>query len=185
MKSRLIVLFLALAVASTASPAAVRYVTDPDAPRALPESGPVNVRWEDPSRFSELRHSGNRWEAAQGNWVQELAAYMRDRAQQRLPSGQRLDVNILDIRRAGSYEPWHGPNLQTTRIIRDVYPPRMTLDVRLTDASGNVIAQGQRKLSDTAFLMSDSSTLNSDPLRFEKRMIDRWLTQELSDAKQG
>ncbi|HEY1141967.1 MAG TPA: DUF3016 domain-containing protein [Lysobacter sp.] len=184
MNLRLVVLSLALAFASTAT-AAARYVTDPQAPRALPESGSVNVRWEDPSRFSELRYSGNRWEAAQGNWVQELALYMRDRAQQRLPAGQRLDVNILDIRRAGSFEPWHGPNLQYTRIIRDVYPPRMTLNVKLTDAHGNVIAQGERKLSDTAFLMSDSSTLNTDPLRFEKRMIDRWLNQELREGTQS
>jgi len=181
MNLRLVVLSLALAVASTAT-AGVRYVTDPQAPRALPESDSVNVRWEDPSRFSELRYSGNRWEAAQGNWVQELALYLRDRAQQRLPAGQRLDVDILDIRRAGSFEPWHGPNVQYTRIIRDVYPPRMTLNVRLTDANGNVIAQGERKLSDMAFLMSDSSTLNTDPLRFEKRMIDRWLAQELREG---
>jgi len=184
MKPRLVVLALALAFATTAT-AAVRYVTDPQAPRALPESDSVNVRWDDPSKFSELRYSGNRWEAAQGNWVEELATYMRDRAQQRLPAGQRLDVTIVDIRRAGSFEPWHGPNLQYTRIIRDVYPPRMTLNVRLTDASGNVIAQGERKLMDSGFLMSDSSSLNSDPLRFEKRMIDRWLTQELREGTQS
>ena len=181
MKSRLVLLALALTLA-TAATAGVRHVTDPQAPRALPESDSVNVRWEDPSKFSELRYSGNRWEAAQGNWVQELATYMRDRAQQRLPAGQRLDVNIVDIRRAGSFEPWHGPDLQYTRIIRDVYPPRMTLDVRLTDANGNVISQGERKLMDSGFLMSDSSSLNSDPLRFEKRLIDRWLTQELREG---
>jgi len=182
MNLRLVVLSLALALAASTATAGVRNVTDPQAPRALPEGDSVNVRWQDPARFSELRYSGNRWEAAQGNWVQELATYLRDRAQQRLPVGQRLDVDIVDIRRAGMFEPWHGPNLQNTRIIRDVYPPRMTLNVRLTDASGNVIAQGERKLTDPGFLMSDSSSLNSDPLRFEKRLIDRWLTQELGAA---
>ena len=125
MKSRLALLLLAAAFTSTAT-AGVRNVTDPDAPRALPESDSVNVRWEDPSRFSELRYSGNRWEASQGNWVQELAGYLRERAEKRLPEGQRPDVDILDIRRAGMFEPWHGPNLQNTRIIRDVYPPRIT-----------------------------------------------------------
>lgn len=28
-----------------------------DAPRALPESGPVGVHWNDPATFTELRHS--------------------------------------------------------------------------------------------------------------------------------
>lgn len=34
-----------------------------DAPRALPESGPVGVHWNDPATFTELRHSRNRWDA--------------------------------------------------------------------------------------------------------------------------
>ena len=57
-------LLIALAFAAVLAPAdaRVRYVTDPDAPRALPEQGPVSVRWEDPSKFSDLRYSGNRYE---------------------------------------------------------------------------------------------------------------------------
>ncbi|HEY0501918.1 MAG TPA: DUF3016 domain-containing protein [Lysobacter sp.] len=172
---------LAAAFASPAG-AKVRYVTDPQAPRALPEQGAVNVRWEDPSKFSELRYSGNRYEAARGNWVEELAQYLRERAQGRLAPGHRLDVDIVDIRRAGMYEPWRGPDLQNTRIIREVYPPRMTLNVRYTGADGQVIAEGERKLSDSAFMTSDSIN-NSDPLRFEKRLIDDWLRKELGSPR--
>ena len=60
-------LLIALAFAAVLAPAdaRVRYVTDPDAPRALPEQGPVSVRWEDPSKFSDLRYSGKTpWTAA-------------------------------------------------------------------------------------------------------------------------
>ncbi len=179
MNLRPLIIAFALVIALGPAGAKVRNVTDPQAPRALPEQGPVNVRWEDPSKFSELRYSGNRYEAARGNWVEELALYLRDRAQSQLAPGQRMDVNIVDIRRAGMYEPWHGPDLQYTRIIREVYPPRMTLDVRYTNADGSVIAQGERKLSDTGFLMGDNS-LDSDPLRFEKRMIDAWVRREIA-----
>ena len=41
-----------------------------------------------------------------------------------------------------------------------------------------MIAQGDRKLLDAAFLQSDTS-FDSDPLRYEKRMIDRWVNKEL------
>lgn len=181
MKPRLFVLSLALMLATTAAMAGARTVTDKDAPRSLPDAGPVSVRWEDPSTFSDLRYSGNRYEAARGNWVEELAVYLRDRAAKQLAEGQRLDVDILDIRRAGSYEPWRGPDLYATRIIRDLYPPRMTINVTLTDADGRVLVQGERKLRDSAFLMNDSPS-NSDPLRFEKRMIDDWVRDELSAA---
>lgn len=179
MNLRLFVVPLLLMLTATTAAARVRNVTDADAPRALPEQGPVSVRWEDPSKFSELRYSGNRYEAARGNWVEELAVYLRDRAARNLPEGQRLDVDIVDIRRAGSFEPWRGPDLYNTRIIRDLYPPRMTLNVRLTGADGTVISEGEHRLRDSAFLMGDSPT-NSDPLRFEKRMIDAWIRRELA-----
>ena len=175
----LIVAFVLAAAFAGPAGARARTVTDPQAPRALPEQGPVNVRWEDPSKFSELRYSGNRYEAARGNWVEELAQYLRERAQPRLAPGHRLDVDIVDIRRAGMYEPWRGPDLQNTRIIREVYPPRMTLNVRYTGADGRVIAEGERKLTDSAFMTTDSIN-RSDPLRFEKRMIDAWVRRELA-----
>jgi hypothetical protein len=153
-----------------------------DAPRALPESGPVSVHWNDPSTFTEVRLSSNRWAASEGDWLNELAQYMRKRAQQQLAPGERLDLTIVDIDRAGQFEPWQGPNLQNTRIIRDRYPPRMTVDFRRFDANGAVVAEGERKLTDPAFMINASPINNTDPLRYEKRMIDSWLRRELDTA---
>ena len=59
---------VALSAAATA-PAKTRNVTDPEAPRSLPAEGPVAVQWTDPAQFTELKFSGNRWEAQRGNWV--------------------------------------------------------------------------------------------------------------------
>lgn len=182
MTLRPLLLGLAIALATACSTTGVRTVTDPEAPRSLPEQGPVTVRWQDPSGFSDLRYSGNRYEAARGNWVQELAQHLRDEAQTRLAPGQRLDVDILDIRRAGMYEPWRGPDLDDVRIIRDFYPPSMTLNFRHTDADGRVLAQGERKLRDSGFLMGDSP-MDTDPLRYEKRMIDRWVREITSPGR--
>jgi hypothetical protein len=147
----------------------------PDAPRALPAAGPVSVAWEDPATFTELRHSGNRHASAQGAWLDDLATYMRKEAEETLPAGHRLELTIVDLQRAGRYEPWLAPNLQDARIIRDMYPPRMTLRFRELDASGAVVAEGERKLSDTAFLMSSTRMSDTDPLRYEKRMFNDWL----------
>lgn len=184
MKLRSAFLVLALAAAvSGAAAAKVRTVTDPDAPRALPEQGPVAVRWESPAQFTEIRYSHNRMEASRGDWVTQLASYLRKRAEKRLPAGERLDVDIVDIERAGNYEPWRGPQFNDTRFVRDIYPPRITLHFKRTDADGRVIAEGERKLSDPAFLMGYNAIRDSDPLRFEKNLIDRWLSREFAPQK--
>lgn len=176
MKARSMILLLALAALPATVPAA--NVTDPDAPRALPGDGPVSVSWADPSGFSDLRHSGNRWVAAQGDWVSELARHLQKSATKRLPEGARMEVTITDIQRAGRYEPWRGPDRDHIRILRDPYPPRMQLEFRITGADGQVLAEGQRKLQDLSYLQR-GMVIDHDALRYEKRMIDDWLRKEL------
>ncbi len=172
-------LVLALAGCASSGPTGMLAA---DAPRALPESGPVSVHWNDPATFTELRQSSNRWAASEGNWLQDLAQYMRKRAQQQLAPGEKLDLIIVDIDRAGHYEPWHRAEMQDIRIIRDQYPPRMTVEFRHYDASGAVVAEGERKLTDPAFLLNASPINDTDPLRYEKRMVDAWLRRELDTS---
>ncbi len=182
MKTGLIVLaagaLLALAMASPLA-AAPRNVTDPDAPRTLqPSASPVQVSWTDPAEFTEMRHSRNRWEAQRGNWIAQLAEHLQERAERALPPGQRLEVVITDIKRAGDFEPWAGMHLRDVRVMRDIYPPRMDLQFTRYDASGVVIDQGQRNLVDMAYL--GRVGIGSDALRYEKRLVDDWVRQELA-----
>ncbi len=181
--ARMFALVLACALAATGAWARSADVTDPDAPRSLPAEGPVSVQWTDPAQFSEIRQSRNRWEARRGNWVHDLAAYLRKRAAARLPAGERLDVTITDIERAGDYEP--GARGTDIRYMRDIYPPRIALDFTLTGADGGVIARGSRKLSDIGYLQGAPRALDTDPLRYEKQLIDDWLRKEFGNRPTG
>lgn len=175
-------LLIGLATAATAD-AGVRNVTDPEAPRALPAEGLVSVQWNDPATFTDITHSGNQWAARRGNWVHQLADHLRDSTEARLPEGERLEVTITDIRRAGTYEPWRGLQMQDVRIMREQYPPRMTLHFQRIGSDGNVIEAGERSLVDGAYLMRSSIIGSQDPLRYEKAMIDRWARSEFKDAR--
>src|SRR3546814_16887655 len=83
-------------------------VTDPEAPRSLPADGPVDVRWTDPAQFTEIRRSGNRREARRGDWVHDLAEYLRKRAAHRLPDGPRPQATVTDITTASHSPPVRG-----------------------------------------------------------------------------
>ena len=174
-------LMLCLLWPLAAQAATPRHVTDAAAPRTVGTDGPVLVQWGDPAKFTELTHSGNRWEAARGNWVFELADHLASQASPRLADGQRLEVEIQDIDLAGDYEPWRGPRLSDTRYVRDIYPPQITLSYRLLDAQGQVLESQQQTLRDLGFLHGSGSMVRyrNDSLRHEKRLIDRWLQQAL------
>lgn len=172
---------LALLLTGASQAVAATTVTDPDKPRQLEDDGPVSVSWDDPAGFTEIRYSGNRWEAEQGNWVEQLAEHMRKQVGKFLPEGQRMDIHITDIDRAGRYEPRVG-DLDRVRIVRDIYPPRLSFTFTRTGANGQVLDQGERKLSDMAYLSRTSVAYNTDNLAFEKRLIDDWVRREVKAA---
>jgi hypothetical protein len=171
-------MLLAVAVAGAADAKSKR-VTDPDYPRQIETAAAVSVDWTDPNQFSDIRYSGNRWEAAQGDWVVDLATHLQKQAGKKLANGQQLHVTITDIRRAGMYQPGRGMGMDRVRIIKDIYPPRVTLNFTLTGADGQVISEGERKLVDGGFMMGGNPVNDNDPLRYEKRMLDDWVNKEL------
>ena len=169
-RSRALVVAIALAFASVASAA----------PQA--SDSRVQVDWTKPGDFSEAKQypgSGLGRESPD-EWLTDLANHLRYRAERVLPQGDDLHVTFTNVQRAGTYEPWRGPQWDDVRIIKDIYPPRIDLTFTLTDANGGVVKEGKRELRDPAFLQR--GILNeSDPLRFEKRMLDDWLRSEFQE----
>jgi hypothetical protein len=143
----------------------------------------IQVDWTKPDDFSEAKQYPGTGLGRQSpdEWLNDLAKHVRYRAERVLPQGSQLHVTFTNVQRAGTYEPWRGPRWDDVRIIKDIYPPRIDLEFTLTDASGAVVKEGKRELRDPAFLQR--GILNeTDPLRFEKRMLDDWLRSEFPNA---
>jgi hypothetical protein len=125
---RLSCLVLAGALAACASGGVTR-VTDPSQPRLVGEGTPVTVSWGDPAQFTEVRYSTNPTLASEGDWVVELADYVSAKTARAVPAGDKVDVQILDIQRAGQFE-WSYGAARDLRVLRDIYPPRIELRFR-------------------------------------------------------
>ncbi|WCM93573.1 DUF3016 domain-containing protein [Acidovorax sp. NCPPB 2350] len=148
----------------------------PRAAAGLP-AGIVSVTYDDPAGFSDARQGVHETARAREAWVDALCLHLSERAAAALPEGQRLEVRITDVQRAGGFEPWRGPQAGQVRIVRDVYPPRIELEFRRLAADGAVLQSGRRVLRDSAF-MERTARGAADPLRYEKGLIDDWVRQE-------
>jgi hypothetical protein len=140
--------------------------------------GTASVRYDHPENFSETREvRAFAPIRADSGYLATLRTYIEKRAAAALPPGERLEIVVTDLHRAGSYLPTAGsPN--PVRIIKDTYPPRISLHFRLLDSEGKVIREGDRRLVDAGFMYdSPGGPTDSDPLRYEKRLIDRWLAR--------
>lgn len=139
----------------------------------------VAVRYGDVDNFTESRDNRGEPASARRAWMTSLEKHLRTQAEKRIGAEQRLEVDITDVKRAGDFEPWHGPRAQDVRIVRDIYPPRIDLDFTLYDAAGQVVREGHRELRDLQFMMR-ANRYFEDPLRFEKTLIDDWLAREFA-----
>ena len=145
-------------------------------PATCQDSPRITVAYDHPDQFTEAKETRAFAPArADKGYLEILKKYIQKRAGKVLADGQQLKVTITDVDRAGSYEPWHGPRLSDVRIVKDIYPPRINLHFRLLDASGAVLREGDRKLRDPGFLSDGGNATSTDSLRYEKRLIDRWL----------
>jgi hypothetical protein len=147
------------------------------------KSSRVEVNFFEPSNFTDIGDSRNPSEASRQSDLDQIREYLVDQSKVFIPEGQRLEVTFTDIDRAGDFEPTRGPNWNDVRMVREIYPPRMTLTFRLVDANGSVIKEGKRELRDMNYLMKLNPIGQSDPLRHEKSLLDDWMRSEFGRAR--
>ncbi len=164
-----------LLFSSLLAPALLAFPPTPgDATKPVPQ---VQVTFTDPDKFTDVKDSYVASDRGRDAILGELKDYITTRAPHYLAEGQKLAITITDVDLAGDFEPGRGPRWEDIRIVKDIYPPRITLSYQLTDAEGNVVKSGTRKLVDMDFMMNISIN-TSDARRYEKTMLDNWLATE-------
>jgi DUF3016 family protein len=175
--SRLNLFWTALISACFLSFAASVLAHDSEAPSR------VTVTWAPVDTLSEVKNNQmHRGWLRPEDWMKTLGDYMIRRGDLMLPSNEKLEVTIEDIKLAGDFEPWHSVSAQDIRFMKDIYPPRMSLHYKLISSDGTLIRESENNLLDLAYLQRTVPT-NTDPLRYDKRLIDDWLRQEFARAQ--
>ncbi len=133
-------------------------------------------------QYVDVRDGFSASEKGQAANLDTLKQHIEQRADALVPAGQKLTVTLTEVDLAGDFEPWHNPDMNDVRIVKDIYPPRIDLEFKLTDAGGKVVKEGKRELRDLAFMMKLSID-RDDPFRHEKAMLNDWLRTEFRPAK--
>lgn len=155
--------------------------------QAAPQKSPngANDRAEviffEPEKFKDAADS-DQGDVVRSGHLDEIKTHVLNQAKSLVPAGYKLQVTFTDIDLAGEFEPWRGPSADRVRIVKEIYPPRIDLAFRITDAEGNVVSEGRRQLRDDNFMSKLTLASRNDPLRHEKELIDTWLRQELPRA---
>ena len=144
-------------------------------------AAPVTVAFVQPERFTDVGDREVTSPNVRAAFLRALERHLQRSAGARLVPGQTLTVTITDIDMAGAFEPWRRTGTDV-RIVREIYPPRINLTFRLTDASGATEREGARKLVGLEFLARPTLP-TSDPLVYEKALLDDWLGDDLGPLR--
>ena len=165
-----------LALAAALALPAVRAQAPAPGPQGA-SRGTIAVTFENPEKFTDLKMDRMPRERERQSLLAELRETLEREAPRRLPAGTRLEVTITDVDMAGEFEPQHGVNLANVRIVRDMYPARINLSFRLSDASGKTLKEGTRKLVSS---FTTAEPMRTDHLKREKDLLEEWLSREFA-----
>lgn len=151
--------------------------------RAADEAKPrAEVVFSHPEKFTDVKDAYMGTEKGRDAYLGLLREHIVKEAARQIPEGQLLSVMVTDVDLAGDFEPGRNPEAQDIRRIKEIYPPRIDLYFKLTDASGKILKEGTRKLRDMNFMMNLSLN-TTDPLRYENKLIDDWMRADFPRAK--
>lgn len=144
----------------------------------------ADVMFFEPEKFTDVRDS-YMGDPSRTTYLEQIRDHLLEQAKYYVPEGHTLSVTFTDIDMAGDFEPWRGSQWTDVRIVKDLYPPRMNLTFRLTDADGNVVKEGKRELRDLAFMIKITMSFRDDSVRHEKALVDDWLRSEFPRVRKN
>lgn len=141
-------------------------------------AGTVQISFTQPERYTD---AGLDTIERQRN-LKQLAEYMQAWAE-RLPTGQQLDVEVMDVDLAGEQRlNVHYPELRVLRGRVDW--PRMQLKWTLRQGA-QTLRGGEEHLADMAYLMMSGRLRQGESLSYERRMLDDWADRKVFETSAG
>jgi hypothetical protein len=144
----------------------------------------TEVVFDHPEKFTDVKDRMSPTDKGRDEILSQIRDHLVDRTSRLVPDGYKLTITFSDIRLAGEFEPWRGPQWDDVRIIKDIYPPFFKFTYSVTDPAGRVVKSGTENIQDLDFQMRVTLD-SSDPLRYEKQILDDWASGTLRDLKKA
>lgn len=139
-------------------------------------NSPVIVEFQNPDKFRDVRDSLGG--GTDENALAALRTFLQDNAPAHLQAGQKLRVTFTDIDLAGDFPASGGGRYDRVRLIRGIYIPRQEFSFQVTDASGQVVREGKRTLTDMNFQSAGLRIGSDQPYFYDKVLLEDWLRKE-------
>lgn len=144
-------------------------------------AGEAKVTWQEPDNYTDIREGHDLRDSFRQRLFSDFELLFADLAR-RLPDGYVLDVAVTDVDLAGEVNGMHFGRWHDIRVIKALYWPRMSLDYKLTDGTGQLLVSGHEDIKDMAFF-DRGVWLRLTRFSFEERMLRNWFKKMQNEGK--
>ncbi|TVL50602.1 hypothetical protein AYI98_08055 [Shewanella algae] len=166
--------YLLLAAALTSGSALAADKVDE---KPVTESGKVKIEWQSPKDFRDIKSASELQSRYEKRLFETLTKALDKDVSSSLKDNQKLELTVTDVDLAGDVRPTFGATANDIRVVKNVYPPKISFSYRLLEGDQVVVA-GDEKLTDMQFL-DHVDRINSDSFRYEERMLKDWFQKTL------
>jgi Protein of unknown function (DUF3016) len=147
---------------------------------AAPSLAAVDVSFVSPEKYTDA--SNERWELDSN--LKTLAEHMRKAGERYIAANETLRIEVLDVDLAG-WSQWGGRDPNKLRVARGGADfPQMRFRYTL-ESPGRSARSGEADLRDLGYQNSGlRSRAASEPMYYEKRMIDEWFRSTFAQRAQ-
>ena len=146
----------------------------------------VEVEYENPERYSDMEDNGFYSNRLFERFSENFTEFVKEKAGNYLPEDATLSMTVKDVDLAGEFELWRGPDFNDVRIIKEIYPPRLKFDYKVTGPDGKVVKEGKAQITDLTYLWNITNPIRRyETFYYEEELIEDWLRRELDDVEFG
>lgn len=135
----------------------------------------VTISYKDSDKFTDARSSFGF--STDQYYLDTLSDHLKKVAGKKLAAGQKLEVTVTDVDLAGEFLPIHG-GMDQVRIVKDIFTPKIVLTFKVIDATGKVVKEGERHLTDLNFMSNLGIIGRNEPLFYDKALLTDWVNKE-------
>ncbi|MBR9727581.1 DUF3016 domain-containing protein [Shewanella intestini] len=150
----------------------VAFADEAEKPNPITEAGAVKIEWQQPDKFRDVKTSNERQSRFEMRLFNTLTENLNKEVQKSLQPNQRLTLQVTNVDLAGDMRPTFGATSGDLRIIKDLYPPKITFSYQLLEG-GKVIIAGDENLRDMTFL-TQTRVRTHKPFQYETLMLNKW-----------
>ena len=147
------------------------------------QDGVVSITWQSPDKYSDIESTGERQSRFEQRAFDSITENLAKLADKVLTHGEQLQLTVTNLDLAGDVRPTFGASANDIRVLKDIYPPKITFSYRVNKGQ-EVILSGDEELRDLNYL-GGIQPRRQESFMYENQMLKQWFNKTIAPQLEG